>query len=617
MKPTRYDQVRAKEPTLASAYKDKFPELAMHPSGLVLTATFPTPLESKGEQRIDLSFLAAVPQLQEALSQGFVLIGRRSEVKTRSVLGTSLRTGFIEFLKHTSRESISVEGITTELLQEFLAWCGREENGKPVWEKGTQKGKYRALTGIIRTMRRHELWKGSFPPGLRIPVMADPKKFYEPTRVLDNEFWEKVYIAAVEEVVSRRMAFAEFERMSADAVREYALFKVSAKAETPAVFSESMTLALGALLTAYGTGAICTREELSLRNKALYDYLFGGAANASVVKQFAESLYPSRTRQLVPYLLLYAMYFSYNPSTAINAKVSNFRTVSVLGSERFWANPYKTKSRRSQIRTCGISEDAANPHAMYGQLIRWTARLRMSAKPWCKDRLFLFSDKLLDGQEAGVRAVTGFSVGAAIREFCDDHGLDQFVFKQLRPSSLEQVRVLFDGDIRASQVAANHRSRDTTDRSYTSDAERQRQWERLGAGIALRSRWVESDGLIDARSSQDDAHDVGAATPGWGCLYPFHSPMVGQVAGKLCTEYGGCPVCPHAQLDIDSPASAKRVTQLRELILNAQTKIPAQRWLSTWAPRLKRIDQFWLPQFRPETLAKSEILILTPLPPID
>ena len=73
----------------------------------------------------------------------------------------------------------------------------------------------------------------------------------------------------------------------------------------------------------------------------------------------------------------------------------------------------------------------------------------------------------------------------------------------------------------------------------------------------------------------------------------------------MCSAYGACPGCALAHLNLQDGYALARVLQLKVKIEQAQTLLPAARWLTAWAPRLQRLIEYWLPRFQDETVIRE------------
>lgn len=140
--------------------------------------------------------------------------------------------------------------------------------------------------------------------------------------------------------------------------------------------------------------------------------------------------------------------------------------------------------------------------------------------------------------------------------------------------------------------------------------------ERTASVISLRGRWADTGGRIDPRDLPEDA-DKGAATPGWGCLDPYDSPIAGQVKGKLCKSFGSCPNCPLGLLDTTSPYACAQAHRLLHSLRSAQESILPQVWLSRVGKIHDALLNKWLPMFSVELHEKAKEYDLPPLPIIE
>lgn len=624
--PNRYEQLRSNVTQLDSVrdpFTNQLRRTHSENGKPALEAIFLTPNAASHEQALDLSFLLDFKYLAEPFAQAFVTGGRKLKPISRQVRVVDLRTGFIKYLQAHKHESIALRDISSKLLKDYLRWCNRTESGKAVWSKGTRKNKYRAITRILRILRVMPAWAGELPADLRIPIMADPKKEYKPTEILDRDSWEAVVLACVAEVEGAIKHYQEGQRLLIEGREQLQQLGWELPDFDDAMFKEfsvstNKVLLLAVLEKLYPSGTIPGHSVLTETSPylawVLYKSNYHHGEGAEYAKQIHSYFYPSTFRQLVPFLILMTMYFAYNPTTIKEIKRSDFEYSDVLGTKRLKVRGFKGRAGRRQIRSYPVSDSPENPAVIFEFLKEWTSRIRTICPAWCADYLFILRST---SSSKGNVIPFGSNVNLAIREFCADHKISPFALNQIRPSALDVIEELFGGDVRAVQAAANHRSPDTYHDHYASDAARNRNWERLGSAMALRKRWEDSDGLIDPRVESENCADVGCATPGWGCLDPYDSPQPGQVKGKLCSAYGACPTCPLAQLNAKSQYACARVLQLKALIENAQHQIQAERWLEAWAPRLHRIVNYWLKLFPATLIDQAQQMQLADLPPLE
>lgn len=248
-------------------------------------------------------------------------------------------------------------------------------------------------------------------------------------------------------------------------------------------------------------------------------------------------------------------------------------------------------------------------------------RVNLSKHPFVppagRERLFIFATEQGDRvfkPFVGTSTATGDNTWRnSLRRFYDDNGLPQTALNRFRPTGLDFTDVLFGGDIRAKQAAANHASAETTYRLYSTDAQKQRGDEFLGQVGQLRRRWRESRGKVDPRNKPDGS-DVGAATPGWTCVDPFSGPYT---PNKLCNRYGSCPACPHGSIALDDPYALAQAWNLLYAIDEAAVEIAPDAWLTRWAPIKEKLLQVWLPSFTNLIQEQAKRIKLAKLPALD
>jgi hypothetical protein len=297
----------------------------------------------------------------------------------------------------------------------------------------------------------------------------------------------------------------------------------------------------------------------------------------------------------------------FSGDTLLGTLRSDLFQTEVLGIRRFVWRPYKARSRRHQHRSFPMSDEPDSPSVLVPFVERWTSRIRPLAIPRIQDWLFLWMSANGDKQPHAFDTKGGSSSGAwhqNLAPFLDSHGIPYITLRQIRATGLDIVHDLYAGDLRAVQAVGGQQHPDVILSHYTSDAARKRNDEQLSGIMALRTRWLETDGALDSRQLPP-GQDLAAATPGWRCLDPYDSPVPGQDKGKLCAAYGACPNCPLAHLNGQDAYSLARTLQLRAKIEAAQGLLPAERWLKTWAPRLHRLVDYWLPQFRDDSVIEA------------
>jgi hypothetical protein len=266
----------------------------------------------------------------------------------------------------------------------------------------------------------------------------------------------------------------------------------------------------------------------------------------------ARYFYPS-SRDLVPFVVLLAVHTAYNPDTILGCTHDDISFEPGVGAarvvvepslanvdgdpaaERVKAKAFKGRARAKQPRSFPVTADPDNPAELLAFLERWTDRIRPHVPPRYANRVFVF------GTHRRARAATSYvnERGTlsntvwkhSLKKFCRKHGLREFTLRQIRQTVIDLAHELSGGDLRAVLAVGGQRSADTINSHYTSSGARERNYEGLAAAGALMWRDRMARGRADARRAAEIGGDVGAATPGWGCLDPYDSPVPGLPAG--------------------------------------------------------------------------------------
>jgi hypothetical protein len=321
-------------------------------------------------------------------------------------------------------------------------------------------------------------------------------------------------------------------------------------------------------------------------------------------------LYP-KPRTLLPFLLLFAIYFRYNASVLTKASFKDFSEQPSAYGSRISGNPFKDRSGRQQFASWPISDAAHNPKRMLKTIARWTAGIRPHALPEERDDIFMHRN-----QTKAVRSFRAIgSIKTALGVFLRDYSTvlpNRFQFRSLRPSVIDLVHHLFDGDVVMAQHAGQHIKVDTTMEHYLFDGARKRNDEALVGPLHGMNAWIETKGVLDPRT--DRYEGGGAATPGWKCADPYNGSMIAESGTVPCRAYGRCVICENGTPDVETPTGLGFNVRLREAILRARNTMPEHAWLERWMPVL---DVLEVEVLAPAVAADREYLDLPELPTVE
>jgi hypothetical protein len=616
MRPSRYAQLEGTTvATLDEARRERLIPIADETDQdgkRVLQIRFPTPRGRHPVQVLDVSGWLIAPELAKAFAEMVVIWGADKTERTRQSFVGDLNKGFFKYLA-TRQDPMpkGLDDLSTVLINSFIDWLGRRENGVLVFASYTRLHYLGVLRTVIGQLKKTPSYAPLLPRDLhirRIPWPGVSRQVGHPTEILSRPLWETLYRVCVGECARIMTKLEQGWRLIKNGTSEDPTFLPDRDTD------DSLAYCLRKL-DALCPGIIPSFVEIRRLDPDLACAIRANNVSADLALYFQPS-----ARSLIPFVLLLGMVTSFSGETLLGARLSDLSQTEVLGSQRFVWRPYKARSRRRQHRSFPMTDAPDSPSVLVPFIERWTMRIRSLAAPRLQDLLFLWIPIAGDSQPHAFDSKDGPANGAwqdNLAAFLADRGLPHLTLRQIRATSLDLVHDLFAGDLRAVQAAGGQQRPEVILSHYTSDAARQRNDEQLGDVMALRTRWRETDGLLDPRTLPS-GQDLAAATPGWRCLDPYDSPIPGQDKGKLCAAYGACPICPLAHLNGQDAYSLARVLQLRARIEAAQATLPAERWLKAWASRLQRLNDYWLPRFHnPEVIEAASRLDLDELPDLE
>jgi hypothetical protein len=561
---------------------------------------------------MNLSFLLRYPVLVEPFTQAMqALVGPIPNASSARSISGALRRGFFAYLADTQSDSFDLPDVTTAVLNGFVRWLNQKEGSEAKWIEGTRATYYRCATRCLIWLTSSKPWKGNFRNDLYIPRRQWPGHTVrtKPTAVIDQDLMTRTRLACISEVKKVIDSFNMREEMKASSHnRPSDNCAIGANVELETLYTSLSKAMAGGILPELSALPYSLKKAVS---RAQLDYY----------RDIIPLFYPT-ARALVPLVLLLALPTAYNPDTIRNAKLADFTYGDTFGNFLAYIhtdaeNPsdgeegnteapmtrelqirsFKERSKAPQPVFIPVDTGVDNPAVLFEFIKRWTANIRPIASPLQTSKLFLFVQYKGDpvtSWAGGKQGKSGYAWQKALKEFQDDHGLERFTLKMFRHTVEDLTFEEFDGDLFRTKQQANHKSAQTTVGSYTSDGERQRQGVRLGAVIGLRTRWRETNGVIDPRD-RDEAEDLNCATPGWVCFDPYDSPF--SLKGKLCSGYGHCPICPLGTINLRSPLSCAYAYGLLDAIDRAQSSMTPENWIERLGPIKQRLHDHWLPSF--------------------
>lgn len=566
--------------------------------GASLMAIFPDTVVKGTPLRVNLSFLLKVPNLTEPLSNLYLRDqGTAPNARTAGEDASRLRKGLVAFLIESGRRQISLSDFDLPMANAYLAWLDRVgSEGAAVLSVDSRSKNYAVLKNIVRVLRKDEELGNYIDPSLELPAppWAGKSRRGKPATIINAENMTLIRLKCIELVEETVRRFYDTKQL----VENYGSPPKLAKRGNKWTFEKFLVL-----VNEYCAGGpILAQPQLPS--------LLKGAANRGGWGNIRNDIAPrfhAVTTSLVPFVILMTIATAYNPDTIRNAKLDDFEFDDTFGNW-FVLKAFKGRAGTDQPVYIPVDDAYDNPAFLYKFVVEYTARVRKFVRSDAQTKLFIGASRM---DMSTVIDISGGLWTTLLNEFIKDHALPVFTLQSIRPTVLDVTSDVYGGDLKAVQIQANHKSPQTTYARYTSDAKRQKDYERLGIMQQLRERWRQSKGMIDSRDRGADA-DVNCATPGWECVDPFDSPFSSK--GKMCNSYGHCPRCPLGSIDLNSPVSFAFALALRDAVNRAQQSMAPETWLAKMGQVKAALEQKWLPSFTSAAVEAARTLPFPKLP---
>jgi len=558
---------------------------------------------SKGP--VELYGLEKFPNLAEPLADGYTLHGLSVEsADRRYYLWQQTRSGFLDFLKELpGGAETKIGDIDEALLKDFKRWLDDPESDGFAPSELTRRIKIQDIQLILRQLMASKRWAPLLSPKLKLlqDLYPGAHRRVKHTDILDDVTLEHLYVAAASdcEAIMKRVQ-RDDERLVEALTRRVDLRDAGRN-----------QFLCGAYMLQNFEHPFPSHHQLRSAD-------FQRAVSIDVYRRMQRLLYPT-LEELLPFILLLAIMFAFNPGVVLNMTHDDYEPDTLFGRERIRVKPFKPRSHRNQVNTVLATDDSDNPKTIFAFLESRTLALRPMVRPDFANRVFVrFSPKV--NRPVAVE-MSDEAMRAAIRDFCERHAdFEPFRLEQIRPTTLDLVHEISGGNIVAMQQVANHESADTTKDYYTSAAFQRRNEEMLAAGMAQLERKYRSSGKIDPPARHRLRVDLGSATPGFACLDPRDAPFRDQKRGELCTAYGRCPICPLAMVDPGSEHSFAYLLKLKKALDEAAGRLGAP-WYARWGAVSERLTTFWSRLFVDEEVRRKGFqmaeLAIPDLPQLD
>lgn len=565
---------------------------------------------------IDVSSWTAFPYLMEPMSFAVLEWAKTVCLNTRSNGVREIHAGVFQYLLASGADrDFGLSEISTSWINGYIEWLSQsKEDGSPVWAISTRVARLDMLRIVIRILRASEKWGHQISRGLR--VRSSPWRAAHRRRkvieVLDNETYVALLQSCKKEIDDRISTCRDIWARVEDS--KHALSKKCNFHEGNGALIDCLVK-----IDQVFDFPVVMPADIKSRSDGMWDEVLASGG----FRRVFEYCYP-RPRDVVPFVILMAAYTGFNADVVRGLKLSEIEFQDGMGGARICLRPFKGRSGRKQNRSFSVY-DPQGPAVLVDFIKEWTAKIRPYGKLGDQDRLFVFVHHTNElGLQVGsyTSPKTGKSNGKSwfqpLSMFLEEYGLPKIQLAQIRKTVLDFVHQINDGDLKAVQVIGGQRKPQTIESHYTSSAAIKRNEEKLAGIMATRERLVRTVGKSADTRKEPYSADIGCATPGFRCFDPYQSPIPGELEGRLCQAYGACSICPLAHVAVNDPYVLGRILQLRCAIEDAQSRLDPQRWIATWAPRLRKINDHWLPMFNDaDVLAEAAAMSLPPLPPLE
>jgi len=574
-------------------------------------AVFP---KSKGHaSEVDVSFLLSVPRLADPLIQTFLGWGAQVEHDTRISVASTLRSGFVRFLRQTDQLQVDLTELDRAFWLKYIDFLDAKRGASRPLAISSRRTHLSAVVTIFDSgaRQRKSVWSTAFSEASsNIPLNPWPgsQQLRVPTERIQIDEIHALLAAAELEIRTIQLRIQRrIELVSEGHGKEFVPPDPS-KAHLYGSYADE-AIFMAALDKKFpGIFPIKTAPEVQEFHH-YFSELYGGWI--SVWSHFFPTIH-----DLSPFVVWLAIHTAFNATTILELRWSDIERIDLLGVNVCRVHGTKRRAATDPTHTFYENEIVGELSIGFvlGVLAEHTARLRPYLDDHQKDFLFVYLGEHVrkQGKKTDQRAKVATVALLKLEKFCKRHSLPRANLRQIRATLVDEVHQNF-GLVAASRAA--HNTPTVNWRHYTSGGTRQRYNERLGRVLLLRERWFEDNAFDPRTRLVSNSMDRGAATPGFICLDPLDSPIPGQRQGRLCKAYAECPACPLGGADPFDPHAVALYLSLQRAVFAGQTATDSSGWMRRWLPVAASIKAL-LEEVPSEVLdrAKKLVVRLPPLP---
>lgn len=552
----------------------------------------------------------SLPKVGEVLLEATVAVMAKEKQTTRTATHSALRYGFIAFLNEVKPKA-KLEDLCAETFREFVKWLGAV--GPDGEKKFGYDDKMHKLGALKKIIGRLSPKLSALGIGHEIPVNAWPGENSQRGKGAGKRKpKDKETIPLQQFIDLLKAAIDAYEVLvkEIDPLLSEIDKKIARMAETGVSELDTVEGVCAAIIVRYD-GLLPEREWLKKSDRELFR-----AAEALGYTQIGHIINPT-VNDLIPAFIILQCFTHWNEQPLCCLTLTGIEKQAGVLKNKYKLSSRKDRAKRMVRKTFTPGDEVFNPCGVVDFIERWSRYTRLSAPKKIGDDLFLYVSKFKGRRVGAVRSLAqplGGKYNLALNRkliFFKEQGVVQAGANALRQAGADYLRDQLKDSQKVS-ILLGHSTVVTTDANYRSSEAQRRDEISLAGAMAMKVRHHESAGKIDPRGHYEDRS---AATPGYGCLDPFDSPVVGQISGRMCTAYGLCPACPLRVLRLDDASWGRRI-QLQQRYKQAALSMGTVRFNQRYGLAAEALNTS-LMRLSDADLARIGRLTLNPIPELE
>lgn len=544
----------------------------------------------------------SLPVLGEQLAEATVAVMSSEKQTTRTATHRDLRYGIIAFLNEVKPHA-ELKDLCAELFRDFVKWLDASgSDGKP---KHSYFDKLHKLSSLKKLIGRLSPTLSALGVDHEIPVNSWSGQHTQRGKGKETIPFEQFVDLLAAAITAYEEQVKEIDRLLTKVDKKVAALLETGQEEFDTVEG------LSAVIIERYDGILPEREWLKKNDNKLFEAVEGFGYTG-----FARIINP-QVNDLIPAFIILQCFTHWNEQTLCCLRITDIDKNAGVLHNKYKLSSHKVRAKKMVFRSFAKGDEVFNPCNVVDFIERWTKHMRRSAPERIKHDLFLYASKFKNRKVEPVRSLAQ-PLGALYTlsldrklKFFQERGLKPAGANALRQAGSDYLRDLLK-DTEKVRILLSHSSVTTTDGNYRSSEAQRHDEVALAGAMAMKERHQDSAGKIDPRGHYEDRS---AATPGYDCLDPFQSPVVGQIPGRMCTAYGFCPACPIKVMRLDDVSWGRRI-QLQQRYKQAALAMGSARFNQRYGPAAEALNTS-LMRLTDSDLARIGRLNLNPIPELE